>query len=137
MAAKISRLTHKIAIQQHLVAESCTICSSRSRRPVRKLSDTPWYYRHLEMDSSRALLGYGSCVVPLKRWYPSTTLHGVTTQKNLNLHRRVASFTCVRYNGSVTLGGADMHLTARPPCAPPPTTPTHCSITVPMCVDVR
>jgi len=28
MAAKLSRLTHKIAIQLHLVAESCTICSS-------------------------------------------------------------------------------------------------------------
>jgi hypothetical protein len=26
-----------------LVAESCTICSSRSRRPVRKLLDTPSY----------------------------------------------------------------------------------------------
>jgi hypothetical protein len=43
MAAKLSRLTHKIAIQLHLVAESCTICSSRSRRPVRKLLDTPSY----------------------------------------------------------------------------------------------
>jgi hypothetical protein len=32
---------YKIAIQLHLVAESCTICSSRSRRPVRKLLDTP------------------------------------------------------------------------------------------------
>jgi hypothetical protein len=32
MAAKFTRLTHKIAIQLHLVAESCTICSSRSRR---------------------------------------------------------------------------------------------------------
>jgi hypothetical protein len=31
----------KIAIQLHLVAESCTICSFRSRRPVRKLLDTP------------------------------------------------------------------------------------------------
>jgi hypothetical protein len=30
MAAKLVRLTHKIAIQLHLVAESCTICSSRS-----------------------------------------------------------------------------------------------------------
>jgi hypothetical protein len=38
MAAKFTRLTHKIAIQLHLVAESYTICSSRSRRPVRKLS---------------------------------------------------------------------------------------------------
>jgi hypothetical protein len=31
------------AIQLHLVAESCTICSSHSRRPVRKLLDTPSY----------------------------------------------------------------------------------------------
>jgi hypothetical protein len=43
MVAKLTRLTHKIAIQIHLVAESCTICSSRSRRPVRKLLDTPSY----------------------------------------------------------------------------------------------
>jgi hypothetical protein len=41
MAAKLIRLTHKIAIQLHLVAESCTICSSLSRWPVRKLLDTP------------------------------------------------------------------------------------------------
>jgi hypothetical protein len=37
MAAKLTRMTHKIAIQLHLVAESCTICISHSRRPVRKL----------------------------------------------------------------------------------------------------
>jgi hypothetical protein len=43
MAAKLTRLTHQIAIQLHLVAERCTICSSRSRRPVRKLLDTSWY----------------------------------------------------------------------------------------------
>jgi hypothetical protein len=43
MAANLTILTHKIAIQLHLVAESCTICSSRSRRPVRKLLDTPSY----------------------------------------------------------------------------------------------
>jgi hypothetical protein len=43
MTAKLTRLTHKIAIQVHLVAESCTICSSRSRRPVRKRLDTPSY----------------------------------------------------------------------------------------------
>jgi len=35
MAAKLTRLNHKIATQLHLVAETCTICSSRSRRPVR------------------------------------------------------------------------------------------------------
>jgi len=41
MAAKLTRLTHKIAIQLHLVAESYTICSSPSRWPVWKLLDTP------------------------------------------------------------------------------------------------
>jgi len=43
MAAKLTRLTHKIAIQLHLVAESYTICSSRSRLPVRNLLVTPSY----------------------------------------------------------------------------------------------
>jgi hypothetical protein len=43
MAAKLTRLTHKIAIQLQLVAASCTICSSRSKWPVRKLLDTPSY----------------------------------------------------------------------------------------------
>jgi len=43
MAAKLTRLTHKIAIYLHVVAESCTICSSRSWRPVRKILDTPSY----------------------------------------------------------------------------------------------
>jgi hypothetical protein len=43
MAAKLIRLTHKIAIQLHLMAESCTIWSSRSRRPVRKLLNIPSY----------------------------------------------------------------------------------------------
>jgi hypothetical protein len=41
MATKLTRLVHKIAIQLHLVAQSCTICSSRSRRLVRTLLDTP------------------------------------------------------------------------------------------------
>jgi len=41
MAAKLTRLTLKIAIQQNLVAESHTIFSSCSRQPVCKLLDTP------------------------------------------------------------------------------------------------
>jgi len=41
MTEKLIRLTHKIVIQLHLVAENCTICSSCSRWPVRKLLDTP------------------------------------------------------------------------------------------------
>jgi len=43
MAAKLARLSHKTAIPLHLVAESYAICSARSRRPVRKLLDTPSY----------------------------------------------------------------------------------------------
>jgi hypothetical protein len=43
MAAKLTRLTHKIAIQLYLMAECCTIYSSRSRRPVRKLLDAHSY----------------------------------------------------------------------------------------------
>jgi hypothetical protein len=43
MAAKLTRLTHKIKLQLLLVAESCTICRSCSRRPVRKPLDTPSY----------------------------------------------------------------------------------------------
>jgi hypothetical protein len=43
MAAKQTRLTHKIAIQLQLLAESSTICSSCSKRPFRKLLDTPSY----------------------------------------------------------------------------------------------
>jgi len=34
-------MTHKAVIQLQPVAESCTICSSRFRWPVRKLLDTP------------------------------------------------------------------------------------------------
>jgi len=45
MAAKLTRLIHRIAIKLHLLAESCTICSSRSRLPVRKLLYTPSYNR--------------------------------------------------------------------------------------------
>jgi hypothetical protein len=43
MAAKLTKQTHKIAIQLHLVAEICTICSSHSKRPVPELLDTPSY----------------------------------------------------------------------------------------------
>jgi hypothetical protein len=44
MVAKLTRPTHKIATQLHLVAESCTICCSCSRRSVRKLLDTHSYF---------------------------------------------------------------------------------------------
>jgi len=43
MAAKLTRMTHKIAMQLHLLAENYTICSSHSRQPVPKLLVTPSY----------------------------------------------------------------------------------------------
>jgi hypothetical protein len=43
MVAKLTGLTHKKAVQLHLVAESWIICGSRYRRPVRKLLDTSSY----------------------------------------------------------------------------------------------
>jgi len=43
MAAKLTRLIHKITIQLHLATEIRTICSSRSRQPFRKLLGTPSY----------------------------------------------------------------------------------------------
>jgi hypothetical protein len=49
MAAKLTRLTHKIVIQLHVVAESCAICSYGSRRPVRKLLVTLSYYRYITL----------------------------------------------------------------------------------------
>jgi hypothetical protein len=41
MAAELTSLIHKIAIQLRVVTESSTIYSSRSRRLVRKLLDSP------------------------------------------------------------------------------------------------
>jgi len=43
MTAEQTIQTHKIAIQLHLVADSCILCSSRSWRPVRKLLDTHFF----------------------------------------------------------------------------------------------
>jgi hypothetical protein len=42
-AAKLTRLTHKIAINLHIVTKSCIICISLSRRSVRKLLDSLAY----------------------------------------------------------------------------------------------
>jgi len=52
MVAKLTRLTQKIAIQLHPVAESYTICSFRSRRTVRKLFDTPSYTYYVIWDDT-------------------------------------------------------------------------------------
>jgi hypothetical protein len=53
MAPKRTRLTHKIAIKLQPVAEGCSIYSSRSRRPVRKLLDTPSYGKNSSMNDCK------------------------------------------------------------------------------------
>jgi hypothetical protein len=58
MVAKVTRLTHRIAIQLHLMVESCTICSSRSRRPVRKLLDTPSYAQLIQDAATVVAVSY-------------------------------------------------------------------------------
>jgi len=67
MAAKLTRLTHKIAMHLHLVAESGTICSSSSRRPVRKLFGYTSYlyitFSHLLGDQTSSGAHPASCSV--------------------------------------------------------------------------
>jgi hypothetical protein len=66
MASKLSRLTYKIAIQLHIVAESCTICGSRSRWWDRKLLDTPSYFLSVCLDICKSTIYYVPvCVLAL------------------------------------------------------------------------
>jgi hypothetical protein len=77
MAAKLTGLTQKIAIQLHLVAESCTIRSSRSRAAsletfeytvVSYMFTAFFIFAKQSLSSRGDVTGY--------------QLHGVTTQKN-------------------------------------------------------
>jgi hypothetical protein len=96
MAAKLTRLSHRIAIQLHLVAQSCTIFSSRSRRPVRKLLDTTSYfcpvYFKIKLTKSRFL----SSSLIFKFHLLSTAL--VNAQKSLIKERsKIAFGSCPIY----------------------------------------
>jgi len=68
IVAKLTRLTHIIAIQLQLVTESCTICSSRSRRAVRKLLDTPYY------DKERTLKVVVVAYFKTHSWYSNSEI---------------------------------------------------------------
>jgi hypothetical protein len=59
MAAKLNRLTHKIAIRLHLVVESCIIYSSHSRRPVGNF----WIHPRMLL---LTMLINSTCIVPRK-----------------------------------------------------------------------
>jgi hypothetical protein len=116
MVAKLTRLAHKIAIQLNLVAESCSICSSRFRRPVRKLLDTTsytslsclccvsFYERCISMDWRRIdsrIYGYNSIVYsPPFRYILSIANVNCTVYWNsLSFHEttfRIASLPLIR-----------------------------------------
>jgi hypothetical protein len=87
ITAKLTRLTDKIAIQLHLVAESCTICSSRSRRPVRKLLDTPSYTTLPNRNNALPIFG------TTMHWSPDlveqiTTSHPLALSRSAGQNRR-------------------------------------------------
>jgi len=76
MAAKLIRLTYKIAIQLLLVAESYTIWSCRSRRPVQKLMVT---YNGSQVRAPSCRVNFAICLC--KRKGKSNAIHDV-----LSLH---------------------------------------------------
>jgi hypothetical protein len=80
MASKLTILIHKIAIQLHLVAESCTICSPRSRRPARKLLDISSYYYSDEVKEN-GWVGQLTCMGDMRSAYKSVV--GVPERKRL------------------------------------------------------
>jgi hypothetical protein len=82
MAAKLTRLTRKIAIQLHLVVESCTIYSSRSRRPVRKLLDTPSY----RLMTRICTISTEFTLIWLKNLRPSANSFRVITPRTCSMH---------------------------------------------------
>jgi len=82
MAAKLTRLTHKIVIQLHLVAESCIICSSHSGQPVQKLLDTPLYILEMNVMRKRQVWGFGS---GNNRAGSGETIHASLKSCNMNM----------------------------------------------------
>jgi hypothetical protein len=81
MEVKLTRLTHQIVIQLHLVLESCTICSFCSKRLVRKLLDTPSYAVWCVYTSLTPKQPISSC----NRWI-SATMTGAFGKQNLRVH---------------------------------------------------
>jgi hypothetical protein len=75
---KLPKLTHKIAIQLRVVAESCTICNSRSKWRVRKLLDTPSYILRTAREVMlpqplrfvNSLIAIGGCIQKFPDWPP-------------------------------------------------------------------
>jgi len=74
MAEKLTGLTHRVSIQLHLVAESCTTCSSRSRQPVRKLLGHPRILSNLTRTWAPAMNSHSVRVTQLLHSWSSITV---------------------------------------------------------------
>jgi len=102
-----------MAIQLHLVAESCIICSSRSSRPVRKLLDTPSYmelpgaFQTYTQVNEKLPGGGGSGMQPracmLKAYGPPAQLHinetEITVSSSWRYYlkaRKMSAASCIR-----------------------------------------
>jgi len=80
MVAKLTILTKKLAIQLHVVAENCTLCSSRSRRSVRKVLDTPSYVNFFQQQCvilfhTPFMMSIQTTYWPLAGQLPWSTVH--------------------------------------------------------------
>jgi hypothetical protein len=116
MAEKLTRLTHKTAIQLHLVAGSCTICSSRSRWLVRKLLDTPSYVGthlataklqlvHRLMSSCRKIMLTFICMPQLVLLFYRNASNKYTSSKYR--HCLMKLYTC--FGASISQAFHDIH----------------------------
>jgi hypothetical protein len=96
MTAELTSLLHKIAIQLYLVAESCTICSSRCRRPVLRLLDTP-SYDTFDHNNAHLHRGFFCCYVV------------ITDLRNLQVKVRM-SMCLINYHTLKTYGGVEVKI---------------------------
>jgi len=101
MVTKLTRLTHKIAIQLHLVAESCAICSSCSRRSVQKLLDTPSCVPSVYVCSSMSFVLKRS---PHAMWGIMRNLFTTRSTERTSSSNFMSSHSSPRYQLGMTCG---------------------------------
>jgi len=107
MAAKLTRLIHKIAIQLHLVAGSYTICSSRSRRPVRNLLDTASYLAYPQRIKTRISIPFW---IPARNVFQECVLSTPARTLSAKYSICYAGNTFCAVPCTVTSQGIDTHM---------------------------
>jgi hypothetical protein len=93
MAARLTRLTHKVAMKLHLLSESYLIYSSRSRWSVRKLLDT--------------LYALGNAEVGPKYW-PHSKCKVVRVLNKVPCHEDTLHL--IKHHAMKTYGGVEVYL---------------------------